>query len=248
LNFRGNRTLQRFAVTRTALSALTEAQQDIWDENALVDPNALGYVTTPSVAKTLKNRPRFTSTDTPLWQGPLHDGEIEGVLAIASKQIATDEMLFGDWSALVIPEWAVPAVELNPYASFRLALWVCGLFDPSTWSCATRRLSASLRRSRNGGDHMNWIDRMKAERFDDGYGIGFRTGYQYGQRSEQLEAARRAELMKPPPRNPPELLAATRCKVRPFCVAGRCVEVGEIATVDAFTARSLAAVGKCELL
>jgi hypothetical protein len=44
----------------------------------------------------------------------------------------------------------------------------------------------------------DWIEREKSE----SYGSGFRTGFRHGQGHEQLEAARRAELSKPPPRNP----------------------------------------------
>jgi HK97 family phage major capsid protein len=118
LGLLGTSGIGTFSGTTLALAALTEAQQDILDGNALLDPRGLGYATTPAVAKLLKNRQRFTSTDTPLWQGPLHDGTIEGVRALSSNQIPSATMIYGDWSQVLVPEWGVLAVELNPYANF----------------------------------------------------------------------------------------------------------------------------------
>ena len=111
-----------FTGTTLALSALTEAQQDVLDANAMLNPQTLGYATTPAVAKLLKNRPRFTSTDTPLWQDGLHDGVIEGVRAISSKQIPADTMIYGDWSQVLIPEWGALSVGVNPYANFQAGI------------------------------------------------------------------------------------------------------------------------------
>lgn len=111
-----------FSGTTLGLDALSEAQQDILTANALLDPDTLGYATTPAVAKLLKTRQRFTGTDTPLWQGALHDGQIEGVRAISSLQLAAASMIYGDWSQVLIPEWGALAIEVNPYANFRAGI------------------------------------------------------------------------------------------------------------------------------
>jgi hypothetical protein len=37
---------------------------------------------------------------------------------MASNQMSTGNMLFGDWADLVWAEWGVLEVEVNPYASF----------------------------------------------------------------------------------------------------------------------------------
>jgi HK97 family phage major capsid protein len=110
--------LGAFSGTTLALAALTEAQQDVLDANALLNPSTLGYASTPAVAKLLKNRQRFTGSDSPLWRGALHDGEIEGVRAISTKQIPGDTMIYGDWSQILVPEWGVLAIGVNPYANF----------------------------------------------------------------------------------------------------------------------------------
>jgi HK97 family phage major capsid protein len=107
-----------FSGTTLGLAALSEAQEDVLAANAMLNPATLGYATTPAVAKLLKGRQRFTGSDTPLWQGALHDGQIEGVRSIASLQLPTATMVYGDWSQVLVPEWGALAVGLNPYANF----------------------------------------------------------------------------------------------------------------------------------
>jgi len=101
-------------------AAALEFQTDVADNN--VRPQAGGYVTTPSVASIAKQRQRFTSTDTPLWTGNIWDGQIEGFRAMSSKQVPSATMIFGDWSEIVVGEWGVLEVEVNPYANFQAGI------------------------------------------------------------------------------------------------------------------------------
>lgn len=112
------------AVAGTSLgyTGLVGAQKAVADGNAIMNPGTLGYATTPTVAELLKGRQRFTGTDSPLWRGALHDGEVEGVRALASKQLPSDTLLYGDWSSVIIPEWGVLAVEVNPFADFKASV------------------------------------------------------------------------------------------------------------------------------
>jgi hypothetical protein len=64
---------------------------------------------------------RFTSTDTPLWVGNIWDGTVIGFPAMSTNQLS-DGMIFGDWSELVIGEWGVLEVEVNPYANFQAGI------------------------------------------------------------------------------------------------------------------------------
>lgn len=96
-----------------AYSAVVGMQKTVAENNAVVDPLAAGYVTTPTVAETLKTRPRFTATDSPLWADSVHEGKIEGVKAIASKVVPTATMLYGDFSNLIIGEWGPLVLSTN---------------------------------------------------------------------------------------------------------------------------------------
>ena len=111
-----------FSGTTLGLTALADAQLDLLTATAMLNPTTLGYATTPSVANLLKGRQRFTGTDTPVWQGPLHDGNIENIRSIASLQIPTASMIYGDWSQILIPEWGLLAIEMNPYADFKAGI------------------------------------------------------------------------------------------------------------------------------
>lgn len=110
------------SVTGTSLgyAGIIEFQTDVAQANALASSS--GYVTTPTVAGLLKQRQRFASTDTPIWTGSILDGEIEGFTAMSSMQMAAGSMIFGDWSQVVIGEWGMLEIALNPYANFTAAI------------------------------------------------------------------------------------------------------------------------------
>lgn len=86
-------------------SGLVGVQKTVADANGVIDPRALGYITTPAVGELLKGRQRFTGTDSPLWRGAIHQGEIEGAQAIASTIVPTATLIYGDFSQVVIGEW-----------------------------------------------------------------------------------------------------------------------------------------------
>jgi HK97 family phage major capsid protein len=95
-------------------------QEDLATANAL--QGNLGYVTTPAVAKLLASYPRFSSTDTPVWNGNLLSATVAGLPALTSNQITAGYMIFGNWSELIIGEWGVLAIEANPYANFQAGI------------------------------------------------------------------------------------------------------------------------------
>ena len=101
---------------------IVEFQTDVAGSNALINSATIGYVTTPLVAGALKQRQRFTSTDSPLWEGGLHDGMMAGCKAMSSAQMAAGTMLFGDWSQLVIGEWGVLEIAVNPFTNFQAGI------------------------------------------------------------------------------------------------------------------------------
>jgi HK97 family phage major capsid protein/HK97 family phage prohead protease len=66
-----------------------------------------GWVTNIAGAAICMQRQRFSSTDTPLWEGNLLDGQLVGFRAMSSEQLASGNLIFGSWDELVIGEWGV---------------------------------------------------------------------------------------------------------------------------------------------
>jgi HK97 family phage major capsid protein len=110
------------AVTGTSLAyaGILEFQTDVAAANALAGNCA--YVTTPAVAALLATRQRFSSTDTPLWNGNVLDGTMSGFRAMSTNQLTAASMIFGDFSQVVIGEWGMLELALNPYANFTAAI------------------------------------------------------------------------------------------------------------------------------
>jgi HK97 family phage major capsid protein len=111
------------SVTGTSidLAKCIEFQTDLATGNALADGCA--YITTPAVAGLMKGRARISSTDSlTLWSGSVLDGSIEGFPATTSTQLTAASMIFGDFSQVVLAEWGMLEIALNPYAAFATAI------------------------------------------------------------------------------------------------------------------------------
>ena len=106
--------------TSIAYAGIVEFQSDVATGNALT-PNC-GYVATPVVAGLLKQRVKFTSTASPIWDGQLLDANCDGYRGMASNQVPTGDLLFGDFGQLVQGEWGVLELEVNPYANFQAGI------------------------------------------------------------------------------------------------------------------------------
>jgi HK97 family phage major capsid protein len=102
--------------TSLAYAGVVEFQTDVAAGNALSTGSA--YVTTPAVAGLLMQRQRFASTDTPLWSGSVLDGQMAGFGATTTTQVTAASMVFGDFSQVVIAEWGMLELAMNPYANF----------------------------------------------------------------------------------------------------------------------------------
>lgn len=95
-------------------------QEDVASANAL--SGSLGYVTTPAVASLCMQRVKFASTASPLWEGNLSDGTMYGYKAMSSNQVPSGDMVFGDWSQLVIGEWGVLEIAVDETANFQAGI------------------------------------------------------------------------------------------------------------------------------
>ena len=104
-------------VTGTSLAwdDILEFQSDLLAANALINAGTCGYVTTTAVAALLSNRQGFGSTDR-MWKGNLLDGTLADFQAKSTEQIPAGNMIFGDWSQLVIGEWGVLEIASDPFS------------------------------------------------------------------------------------------------------------------------------------
>lgn len=66
-----------------------------------------GWVTNIAGASVAMQKQRFSSTDSPLWEGNLMDGQLVGFRAMSSEQLASGNIIFGSWDEVVIGEWGV---------------------------------------------------------------------------------------------------------------------------------------------
>jgi HK97 family phage major capsid protein len=110
------------SVTGTSMgyAGILEFQTDIATANVM--PVSGGYVTTPTVAALMMQRVKFSSTASPLWEGNVWDGQMSGFSAMSSNQMAAATMLYGDWAQVIVGEWGVLQVEVNPYANFQAGI------------------------------------------------------------------------------------------------------------------------------
>lgn len=126
-----------------AFARVLEFQTDVAASNIM--PGAGGYVTTHAVAASMIQAVKYASTASPVWEGNVWDGTMQGFPAMATNQMASASMLFGDWSQVVVGEWGVLEIEVNPYANFQAGIigvraivsMDCGLRYAPAFSLAT---------------------------------------------------------------------------------------------------------------
>lgn len=72
-----------------------------------------GWGTRIAGAAICMQRQRFTSTDTPIWEGNLMDGTLVGFRAMSSEQFASGELMFGSWGEVIVGEWGVLELAMD---------------------------------------------------------------------------------------------------------------------------------------
>jgi HK97 family phage major capsid protein len=130
-----------FTGATLAYAAVLNAQEDLATSNIV--PMRGGYVATPAVASICMQRVKFTSTASPLWEGNLWDGTMCGFPSMSSNQLSAATMIFGDWQELIMAEWGVLEVEVNPYANFQAG--IIGVRAMYTMDVGVRRAAAFTR-------------------------------------------------------------------------------------------------------
>lgn len=97
---------------------IRNAQTDI--AGAVINPDAVGFATTPAHAEVLATRQRFTGSSTAIWEGKSIDGTAEGMRAISSANVPSGTAICADFSTVWILAWdQMVAIEVNPYADFK---------------------------------------------------------------------------------------------------------------------------------
>jgi HK97 family phage major capsid protein/HK97 family phage prohead protease len=121
--------------TTLAYAGVLGFQSDLAAAN--ITPVRGGYVGTPATAAIMMAEMKVANTWSPCWEGSMWDGMMCGFPAISSNQIPTAGLLFGDWQELVVGEWGVLEVEVNPYANFKAG--IIGVRAIYSMDCAVRR-------------------------------------------------------------------------------------------------------------
>ncbi len=108
------------SVTGTSLdyADVLEFVTDVASANALQDVSRVGFATTPAIAAALMQRSKVASTYSPLWEGNILEGKVAGFPALTSTAMPAASMLGGDFSQLLIGEWGLLEIAVNPYAAF----------------------------------------------------------------------------------------------------------------------------------
>jgi len=104
--------------TTVSFAKMLDFQSDVAAANALA--GSCAYVTTPAVAAILMAVPKFSTgaaiASPALWNGNMLEGtDVCGFRGFATNQITAGYCIFGDFSQVVIGEWGVLELLVNPF-------------------------------------------------------------------------------------------------------------------------------------
>jgi hypothetical protein len=98
---------------------LTNMMAAIANANAIVNPAALGFLTTPTIAALLKNR-FFSAALFPIWNGNVASGLIDTMPAMSSTSVSAGALIHGDFSRLLVGQWENGLeIAIDPYSFFQ---------------------------------------------------------------------------------------------------------------------------------
>lgn len=124
-----------FTGTSLDWAAILNAETDVAAANA--DAASCAYVTTPAVRALLKARVKASSTWSPIWEdlgtqflyaggysgnGAAGTGRVNGYRAEVSNQLTAATMFFGDFAQLVLAEWGVLELVVDPYTQSKTGI------------------------------------------------------------------------------------------------------------------------------
>jgi HK97 family phage major capsid protein len=110
-----------FTGTSLGAAGVLDAIGDVGAANAL--NGSCGFATTHAVAALLMARPELPSTGHErLWKGSMSEGSMFGYRAMTSGQMASATALFGWWESVILAEWGVLELMVNPFSDFTRGL------------------------------------------------------------------------------------------------------------------------------
>ena len=98
-----------------------DAQVQVFQANAMQLGN-VAYLTPPDVTKLLMERVKFSGTASPIWMGNIMEGDCAGFPGMSTNQMEAATSLFGAFSQLILAEWGVLELAVNPNQNFAAGL------------------------------------------------------------------------------------------------------------------------------
>ncbi len=106
-----------FPGTSLDYAAIVNAQTDVVKANAMNVGN-LAFVMDPDTTGKLKTRVKFSGTASPIWEGNIMNGSVDGVPGMTSNQMEADSAIFGAWASLIIGEWGTLELAVDDKFNF----------------------------------------------------------------------------------------------------------------------------------
>ncbi len=84
------------------------------------DLGSLAYLSTPTLAATLKSTQKATYSSEFIWTAGREQGtgQMNGFPAFATSNMVADKVLFGNWNDLLMGMWGALDIEVDPYYDF----------------------------------------------------------------------------------------------------------------------------------
>jgi HK97 family phage major capsid protein len=113
--------------TSLAWTGIVDMQYTALIANAVRTPRRLGFAGAPGVFQVLAKREKIAGGGVPIWDGDA----IGGRLAIASTSVPSGDLVFGDWSSVIVASWGGMQIGADPFTKFQTGivgasvLWPC---------------------------------------------------------------------------------------------------------------------------
>jgi HK97 family phage major capsid protein len=121
LGILNNPTISSASGASLAYSTIVAAMTAVANGNAAVNLEALGFLTTPTIAGLLKQR-YFSTANFPIWNGSVPSGTIDNQPAYSSTNVPAGNFIHADWSRLLIAEWSDGVqIDVDPFTNFQQA-------------------------------------------------------------------------------------------------------------------------------